>query len=94
MSLLSDEQLRQALPGIPGWKHVGKTIERRFEFPDFVTAMIFVNRVAELAEEANHHPDIDIRYNKVVLALTSHDSGGITSRDVKLAKRIDSLKNT
>lgn len=54
--------------------------------------MIFVNQLAELAETANHHPDIDIRYNKVTLVLTSHDSGGVTQRDIKMAKQISEMK--
>ena len=71
-----------------GWIFVDNSIERQFEFPNFGVAMKFVNRVAEAAEEANHHPDIDIRYSKVKISLTSHDSGGVTSRDLRLAKKI------
>jgi 4a-hydroxytetrahydrobiopterin dehydratase len=91
VALLSQEQIQNAMSDLPGWSLSGKLLERNFEFSDFAAAMAFVLRVAEAAEEANHHPDIDIRYNKVRLALTSHDSGGITSRDVKMAKRINSL---
>ena len=64
---------------------------RRYEFGDFAAAMVFVNRVAEKAEAAGHHPDIDIRYNKVRLALISHDKGGITQRDMRMAGELDSL---
>lgn len=92
---LTDQQIEKALAELPGWKRSGtaevSTIQRVFEFPDFVRAMQFVNNIAEAAESANHHPDIDIRYNKVTMALTSHDSGGVTNRDVKMAKKINEL---
>jgi 4a-hydroxytetrahydrobiopterin dehydratase len=61
---------------------------REWTFKDFVEAMAFVNRVAEIAETAGHHPNIDIRYNRVLLALVSHDAGGITERDIAMANRI------
>ncbi len=88
---LSDAEIRGALNSLPGWKHNGKQIERMFEFPDFVAAMKFVNRIADAAEAAQHHPDITINYNKVKLALISHDSGGVTQRDVKMAGRINQV---
>lgn len=91
MSVLDQKQIEQELKQLPGWALVGKAIQRRYEFKDFSAAMSFVNRVAELAEAADHHPDIDIRYNKVILALISHDAGGITPRDVKMAKKINDL---
>jgi 4a-hydroxytetrahydrobiopterin dehydratase len=91
MSVLSAEILRERLRSLPEWKLEGKEIVRRFEFPDFLAAMRFVNQVAEKAEKAGHHPDIDIRYNKVKLALISHDKGGLTERDVKMAREIDSI---
>ena len=71
---------------------IGYQPAKLYEFPDFIKAMEFVNKVAEAAESANHHPDIDIRYNKVTMALTSHDSGGVTGRDVKMAKRINEIR--
>ena len=76
------------LQQLPEWYLRGDAIRRDFEFKDFAQAMIFVNQLAEIAETANHHPDIDIRYNKVTLALTSHDSGGVTKRDLNLAHQI------
>ncbi|MCU1285631.1 MAG: pterin-4-alpha-carbinolamine dehydratase [Acidobacteriales bacterium] len=87
--VLTDQEVDSALKELPGWKRSGRAIERRYEFPDFAKAMEFVNNVAEAAEKADHHPDIDIRYNKVLMALTSHDSGGVTNRDLKMAKRIN-----
>ncbi len=91
MSVLSAEKIEESLRALPHWKLEGKELERRFVFADFVAAMAFVNRVAEKAEAAGHHPDIDIRYNKVRLALISHDQGGLTARDVKMAGELDSL---
>jgi len=88
MAILSQKEVQQRLSELPGWIFLDNSIERQFEFPDFGAAMKFVNRVAEAAEEANHHPDIDIRYNKVMMSLTSHDSGGVTARDLRLAKLI------
>ena len=89
MSLLSAEMVRESLGSLPEWKLEGKEIVRRYEFADFAAAMVFVNRVGEKAEAAGHHPDIDIRYNKVRVALVSHDKGGLTGRDVSMAKTID-----
>ncbi|HYX52387.1 MAG TPA: 4a-hydroxytetrahydrobiopterin dehydratase [Candidatus Limnocylindrales bacterium] len=89
MALLSDAQIKQALPKLSGWAQNDKAIERNFEFADFKAAMVFVNKIADVAEQANHHPDIDIRYNKVKLSLVSHDSGGVTDRDVRMAERIN-----
>ena len=91
MAVLTDAEIQEALGVLSGWQRAGKTIQRVFEFPDFKAAMQFVNRVAEAAEQANHHPDIDIRYNKVTMALISHDSGGVTQRDVRMAGRINEL---
>lgn len=91
MALLNEAQISQELKQLADWKLAGKTIERDYQFPDFAAAMQFINKVAVLAESVDHHPDIDIRYNKVKLALTSHDSGGVTSRDVKMAHKINSL---
>jgi 4a-hydroxytetrahydrobiopterin dehydratase len=91
MSVLSPEIVQEKLRSLPQWKLEGKEIVRHFEFADFVAAMAFVNQVAEKAEKAGHHPDIDIRYNKVRLGLVSHDKGGLTERDMKMAQTIDSL---
>jgi 4a-hydroxytetrahydrobiopterin dehydratase len=89
MAVLQDSAIQAALSNLPGWKRNGLPIERTFEFADFKLAMAFVNKVADAAEAANHHPDIDIRYNKVKLSLVSHDSGGITDRDVRMASGIN-----
>jgi 4a-hydroxytetrahydrobiopterin dehydratase len=88
---LSDADVQAALQKLPGWKRNGNAIQRIFEFENFSDAMVFVNKIAEEAEEANHHPDITINYNKVTLQLISHDSGGLTNRDVKMAGRINDV---
>jgi 4a-hydroxytetrahydrobiopterin dehydratase len=86
---LSASEIEEVLKAHPAWKLQGGKLVREWTFADFVEAMNFVNRVATLAETAGHHPDIDIRYNRVVLGLISHDAGGITTRDVTMAGRID-----
>ena len=74
-----------------GWSEVGVALERTFEFPDFVEALAFVNRVGELAQSENHHPDIAINYNRVTLRWWTHTAGGITDRDRELAERSTAL---
>jgi len=91
MPVLEDRVVAAKMKLLPRWKLEGGELVRQCEFRNFVEAMNFVNRVAELAEGAGHHPDIDIRYNKVRLALISHDAGGLTERDFDLATGIDSL---
>jgi 4a-hydroxytetrahydrobiopterin dehydratase len=88
MKTLSEEKLKELLKSEPEWKLVDGALVRNWTFPDFVAAMLFVNRVAALAESVGHHPDIDIRYSRVRLALVSHDAGGITERDADMAKRM------
>jgi 4a-hydroxytetrahydrobiopterin dehydratase len=85
MDTLSQEQVTAALADLDGWELEDGALVRTFRFADFVHAVDFVEQLAEVAEAHRHHPDIDIRYNKVTLRLTSHDAGGLTDRDVKLA---------
>ena len=91
MPILSRDDVRERLKLLPGWKEDHDEIVREAKFADFVAAMDFVNAVAGKAEAAGHHPDIDIRYNKVRLALVSHDAGGLTQRDFDLAESIEAL---
>lgn len=91
MAVLTDAEIQQELASLNGWQRSGNAIQRVFRFPDFKAAMHFVNKIAEAAEQANHHPDIDIRYNTVTMALVSHDSGGITKRDVRMAGAINKI---
>ena len=88
MSVLSQPEIDTLLKANPDWKLESGKLVRDWTFKDFGQAMAFVNRVAELAEAAGHHPDIDIRYNQVRLGLVSHDAGGITVRDSKMAIRL------
>jgi 4a-hydroxytetrahydrobiopterin dehydratase len=87
-------QIKSALAKIPDWKRKGTVISRTFQFKDFPAAMKFVDAVAALAEQAWHHPDIDIRWNKVTLALTTHDAGGLTRKDFDLARQFDQLSRS
>jgi 4a-hydroxytetrahydrobiopterin dehydratase len=89
--LLSGPEVAVRLAGVPQWRAVGASIMRIFEFTDFPAAMRFVNRVADAAERAWHHPDMDIRWNKVALTLTTHDSGGLTAKDFDLAAEFDRI---
>ena len=91
MSALSSEAITQHLVTLPDWRLENGALARSFSFTDFSEAMSFVNSVAAVAEHAGHHPDIDIRYNKVQLALSSHDAGGITNKDFLLAAEIGKI---
>ena len=91
MKKLSAPEIKTALALVPDWKKRGATIARTFQFKDFPAAIKFVNAVARLAERAWHHPDIDIRWNKVTLTLTTHDAGGLTEKDFALAGKFDQL---
>jgi 4a-hydroxytetrahydrobiopterin dehydratase len=91
MPKLTAKQIKDALPTVPQWRKKGQIIARTYEFKDFPAAIKFVNAVAHLAEKAWHHPDIDIRWNKVTLALTTHDEGGLTGKDFALAEKFDRL---
>ena len=90
-SILSAKEIKEAIKDLPEWDVEGKSIVRVFEFDDFEQAIDFVNGVAELAEDADHHPDIDIRFNKVRVILSTHSKGGITENDFDLAERLDTL---
>ncbi len=89
MALLSDDEIRDRLP--EGWTHEGTAIRKQFEFETFPTGIAFVNLLADAAEEAGHHPDVDIRYNKIRVALTTHSDGGVTEKDLSLAAEADTL---
>ena len=91
MGLLTKEQVSAALKSLDGWEQKGKEIQKKFVHKDFVRAMGFVQSVALLAEKANHHPDIDIRWNAITLTLSTHSAGGLTEKDMALAKEIDLL---
>jgi 4a-hydroxytetrahydrobiopterin dehydratase len=91
MALLPDEQIESFTEDNPDWKWSDSEITRTYEFEDFNESMGFVVRVALEAEKANHHPDIDIRWNKVTLTLSTHSEGGLTDKDLELATTADRL---
>lgn len=86
--LLADGEINRQVDELSNWSRDGSQIAADFKFKDFGEAMVFVNRVAEMAEEADHHPDIDIRWNTVHLVLTTHAKGGLTQNDFDMAGRI------
>ncbi|NKQ57990.1 4a-hydroxytetrahydrobiopterin dehydratase [Amycolatopsis sp. K13G38] len=89
--LLSEQEISDALAKLPHWQHKGTTLERTAELGSFPQAIQVVNRVAEIAESVNHHPDIDIRWRKLTFHLSTHSEGGITRKDVDLAEGIDEV---
>ncbi|MGK2933637.1 MAG: 4a-hydroxytetrahydrobiopterin dehydratase [Gemmatimonadaceae bacterium] len=91
--LLSDIAIHRGLAGLSGWSRKGDTITKTYQFKTFPAAISFVGRVAEAAETADHHPDIDIRHTKVTCTLSTHDAGGITQNDLDLAAEIEFAEN-
>ncbi len=90
-SLLSESEIAAALETLPEWSRAGDALTRTVEAATFPAGIELVRQVADIAESANHHPDIDIRWRKVTFALTTHSAGGLTARDVALAREIDRL---
>ncbi len=91
MKVLSQDDVRQKLGGLDGWTLTSEGIQKRYEMEGFMPVIRLVNRVAEAAEKANHHPDILINYDKVTFTLITHDAGGITQKDFDMASRIEAL---
>ena len=89
--LLTEDEIDGALRGLPEWTRAERSISASYQFAGFPGAMAFVNHVAGMAERANHHPDIDIRWNKVLIRLSTHSDGGLTDKDFALAEQIDRL---
>lgn len=89
--LLSDEEIKQQASQLDGWTVEGKELRTTRNFKDFIEAIAFVNQIVEPAKAAGHHPDLAISYNKVTIALTTHDAGGLTSKDFDLAEVISNL---
>ena len=94
MEKLETQEIERRLSDFPEWSLAGGRLQRTFSFGDFPAAMDFVNRVADLAEELQHHPDIMIRYNKVTLTLETHDAGGLTEGDFAFARSTDEMVAT
>jgi len=86
---LSDVEIHRALGTLSGWARRGNALVKTYSFQRFADGIAFVNRVARIADEMDHHPDIDIRYTKVTMTLSTHDAGGVTPTDFKLAERIE-----
>ena len=91
MPALTTKQISVQLKAIPDWTKRAQTIRRTFKFADFLMSLAFVRRIAKRAEKIQHHPDIDIRYNQVTLALTTHDADGLTKKDFILAGQCDEV---
>ncbi|MCL4178859.1 MAG: 4a-hydroxytetrahydrobiopterin dehydratase [Verrucomicrobia bacterium] len=91
MPKLNSTQIKAGLERLPEWRRRRQVIGRTYQFKDFRAAMRFVNAVAKCAEEAGHHPDISIRWNRVTLELTTHDAGGLSEKDFNLARGLDRL---
>lgn len=91
MKVLSKSEIQERFKGIKGWKLKGTRIERVYRFKQYMDGIAFVNKLAELAEKEEHHPDIEIIYTTVTVALTTHDAGGITNYDIRMAKKINQL---
>jgi 4a-hydroxytetrahydrobiopterin dehydratase len=89
--LLTDEQVRKALEGLPEWRRDGDTIERKAKLASFPEAIQVVDEVAEIAERADHHPDVDIRWRTLTFRLSTHSAGGLTGKDIALAGGIDEI---
>jgi 4a-hydroxytetrahydrobiopterin dehydratase len=89
MALLSEDQIREQIRSLRGWERSGGQIRKTYAFASFADGMAFANRVAAAAEALGHHPDMLIQYRQVTLTLSSHDVGGLTERDFRLARRID-----
>jgi len=91
MAKFSDTELRAAMDNLPGWAVEGDELVKVYSFSTFPDAIAFVNRVADLAEDMGHHPDLLIQYSQVTTRLSTHSEGGITEKDSQLARRIDGL---
>jgi 4a-hydroxytetrahydrobiopterin dehydratase len=91
MALLSDDEIRERVQGLDGWDREGDAIRKQFQLQDFKGSVDFVNRLTPAAEEMNHHPDLEISWNKVTVRLSTHSEGGLTENDFELASKIDAL---
>ncbi len=92
MSRLTDGEVRAALAqGLDGWTYDGRAVSKEYVFKGFMAAIDFIDRLAEQAQSARHHPDLENHYNRVLVSLTTHDEGGVTEQDVALARAIESV---
>ena len=91
MSALTTKQIKASLNAVSNWSQRAQTIWRTYKFDGFMTGIAFVRQIAKRAERMNHHPDIDVRFDRVTLTLTTHDEGGITEQDFSLARQSDEI---
>ncbi len=91
MDALTDEQIQEALGGLPGWEYDGEAVTKTFEWESFRDAIDFVNDIADLAEEANHHPDLEIYFDEVVVSFRTHSAEAVTDADVRMAGEVEGL---
>jgi 4a-hydroxytetrahydrobiopterin dehydratase len=91
VALLSDAEIEQKLAGLSGWERFGEAIEKSFKRDDFVGSVRFVSSLVEPAEEMNHHPDVKISWDTVIVTISTHSEGGLTAADFELAEKIDAL---
>jgi 4a-hydroxytetrahydrobiopterin dehydratase len=89
MAKLSPEQITEKLKTLPGWERKGEAIAKQYKFKEFMGGIRFLNRIAEAAEQMDHHPDVTINYNRITFTLSTHDQGGVTEKDIKLAEAIE-----
>jgi 4a-hydroxytetrahydrobiopterin dehydratase len=94
VAALSKAEIHERVKTMPGWAHVGKALQKKYTFKSFMPAINFVNKIAEAAEKAGHHPDITINYSLVIISLSTHSEGGVTDRDFEMAKQIDQIATT
>ena len=94
MAALSKPEIQERLKKLRDWAHAGKAIHRKYLFKSFAAAISFVNKIAEAAEKAGHHPDITINYSAVTVSLSTHSEGGVTDKDFDLARQIDQIAET
>jgi 4a-hydroxytetrahydrobiopterin dehydratase len=91
MALLSDAEIEERIAELPGWERQGEAISKTFEHGDFVGSVRFVERIVEPAEAMNHHPDLEISWDKVKVTISTHSEGGLTAADFELAGKVDAL---
>jgi 4a-hydroxytetrahydrobiopterin dehydratase len=89
MAKLSPEQITENLKALPGWERKGEAIAKQYTFKEFMDGIRFINRIAEIAEQMDHHPDMTVNYRRVTFTLSTHDQGGVTEKDVKLGEAIE-----
>ena len=94
MAALSKAEIQEKLKEAQGWSHAGKSISKKYTFKSFMPTIAFVNKIAEAAEKAGHHPDITINYSLVTISLSTHSEGGVTQKDFSLAAQIDQIAAT